>query len=137
MITLATTPNWAIALPHFTPSLLPTPLLLASLLGSPIFKLGLDFDLNYTPVKFHDCVLQGCDAGVVTKYVHRQTDRQTPGKIFKSSWSPLMAVKNGYYHNRPPAPHVTKSHSDIWIQIHFQGFHRLPVSLSVNSKYHS
>lgn len=28
---------------------------------APILKLKLHFDLNYTPVKFHDCILQGCE----------------------------------------------------------------------------
>ena len=50
------------------PSPLPTPPL-------PALLLGLRPSSNYTPVKFRDCILHGCDAIVVKKSVHRQTDR--------------------------------------------------------------
>lgn len=39
-----------------------------------IFRLGLQFDLNYTPVKFCDYILHDCDAIALSKYVHRHTN---------------------------------------------------------------
>lgn len=35
------------------------------------------YNHDYTPSKFHDCVLCGCDAVAGTKSVHSQTDRHT------------------------------------------------------------
>lgn len=37
-----------------------------------VFKLSLYFDFNYTPVRFGDCVLEGCDAISVKKSTNRK-----------------------------------------------------------------
>ena len=43
-------------------------------------NLGLHFDLNHTPVKFHDCVLHNYDVLTMAKSVHRHinTCQSTP-----------------------------------------------------------
>ena len=47
--------------PHLLPFYFPCPH------NTPIFDLGLCFDHNYTPVKFHDYILHSCDAITITK----------------------------------------------------------------------
>ena len=46
----------------------------AVLLLRPIFELSFQFDLDYTPVKFHDCIFNDCDA-ITMKKICPLTDR--------------------------------------------------------------
>lgn len=62
----------------------------------PIFKPGHHFDLNYTPVKFCDCVLHGCV--VITMKRSLWTDRRT--EIQTHSTLPLS--------NHPTLPYRLK-----------------------------
>lgn len=88
MITPAATPNrdrcvkyggqWP--LPYFLSPLLPAPFLRPH-----PFKLSLYFDLNYTSVKFPDCILHGCDAITVTKSVRRKKYKHL-AKFFKHAY---------------------------------------------------
>ena len=51
---------------HFSPHFLP-PYFQPPCWDLPIFDVGLQFDLNYTPVKFRDYILHGCDIIALTK----------------------------------------------------------------------
>lgn len=51
-----------------------------------LFKLNLYFYRDYKPVKFCDCILQACDAILLTKPVHKLTLRH-----INTSWSTQTA----------------------------------------------
>lgn len=42
---------------------------------APMFDLGLNFDLNYTPVKFRDSIFHVSDIIALTTSAHKQTKR--------------------------------------------------------------